>query len=154
MELVRYFKREVYLASQRQKCTYGRCGESDFRIEIFTNIRNGQKCELGRQPPELVLLAAPYIHEYFYTKNQFSTPGCAPTCRSGNTWCRPRTHPRTHACASQQQLLLKQQACIPAHESRFMRLAARSSMHVCRFMHASACRFMHACQLLLMHACA
>ena len=74
MELVRYFKREVYLASQRQKCTYGRRGESNFRIEIFTNIRGAQKDEVGTRYPELVLLTAPYIREYFYTEIRFSTP--------------------------------------------------------------------------------
>jgi hypothetical protein len=34
---------QAYLASQTQKCTYGtgRRGESNFSIEIFTNIRGG-----------------------------------------------------------------------------------------------------------------
>ena len=49
-----------------------------FRIDIFTNIRRGQKDELGRLLPELVLLTAPNIREYFYTKIRFSTPGPNP----------------------------------------------------------------------------
>ena len=52
-------------------------GESNFRIEIFANIRDGQKGELGGQPPELALLTAPYFREYLYTKNRFSTPAVA-----------------------------------------------------------------------------
>ena len=51
-----------------------RRGESNFRIEIFTNIRHGQKDELGTPCPELVLLTVPNIREYFYTKIRFSTP--------------------------------------------------------------------------------
>ena len=51
-----------------------RRGESNFRIEIFTNIRGGQKDELGTRCPELVLLTTPYILKYFYTEIQFSTP--------------------------------------------------------------------------------
>ena len=46
----------------------------NFRIEIFMNIRDGQKDEFGGQPAELVLLTAPNIREYFYTKIRFSTP--------------------------------------------------------------------------------
>ena len=52
---------------------YGRRGESNFRIGIFGNIRHGQKDELGARCPELILLTVPYIHEYFYTKTRFST---------------------------------------------------------------------------------
>ena len=48
-----------------------RRGESNFRIEIFTNIRNGQKDEFG---PELVLLTVPNVREYFYAKIRSSTP--------------------------------------------------------------------------------
>ena len=51
------------MASQRQTCTNGRLGESYFRIEKFTNIRGGQKGELGgkrRQLSERALLSAPY----------------------------------------------------------------------------------------------
>jgi hypothetical protein len=67
--------KSVYLTGQRQKCTWGRRGESNFRIEIFTNIsRNGQKDEFGTPCPELVLLAVPNIREYFYTKIRFSMP--------------------------------------------------------------------------------
>ena len=51
-----------------------RRGESNFCIEIFTNIRHGQKDELGTLCPELVLLTVPNIREYFYTKIRFSTP--------------------------------------------------------------------------------
>ena len=51
-----------------------RRGESSFRIEIFTNIRHGQKDELGTRCPELVLLTVPNILEYFYSKIRFSTP--------------------------------------------------------------------------------
>ena len=51
-----------------------RRGESNFRIEIFTNIGHGQKDELGTPCPELVLLTAPNIRGYFYTKIRFSTP--------------------------------------------------------------------------------
>ena len=51
-----------------------RRGESSFRIEIFTNIRHGQKDELGQLLPELVLLTVPSIREYFYTEIRFSTP--------------------------------------------------------------------------------
>jgi len=51
-----------------------RRGESNFRIEIFTNIGHGQKDELGGLPPELALLTVPNIREYFYTKIRFSTP--------------------------------------------------------------------------------
>ena len=51
-----------------------RRGESNFRIEIFTNITRGQKDELWGQPPELVLLTVPNIREYFNTKIRFSTP--------------------------------------------------------------------------------
>ena len=54
-----------------------RRGESNFRIEIFTNIRNGQKDELGTEClecPELVLSTVPNIREYFYAKIRFSTP--------------------------------------------------------------------------------
>ena len=47
-------------------------GESDFHIEIFTNIRRGQKGELGTRCPELALLTAPNIREYLYTKIRFS----------------------------------------------------------------------------------
>ena len=49
-------------------------GESDFHIEIFTNIRRGQKGEFGTRCPELALLTAPNIREYFYTEIRFSTP--------------------------------------------------------------------------------
>ena len=38
-----------------------RRGESNFRIEIFANIRNGQKGELGKLLPELDLLTVPNI---------------------------------------------------------------------------------------------
>jgi hypothetical protein len=48
--------------------------EWNFRIEIFANIRHGQKGELEGLPPELVLLTVPNISEYFYTKIRFSTP--------------------------------------------------------------------------------
>ena len=51
-----------------------RRGESNFRIEILTNIRNGQKDELGTRCPELALLTVPNIREYFYTEIRFSTP--------------------------------------------------------------------------------
>ena len=51
-----------------------RRGESNFRIEVFTNIRNGQKDEFGTRCPELVLLTVPNVREYFYTKIRFSTP--------------------------------------------------------------------------------
>ena len=51
-----------------------RRGESNFRIEIFTNIRNGQKDELGTRCPELVLLTVPNVRQYSYTKIRFSTP--------------------------------------------------------------------------------
>ena len=51
-----------------------RRGESNFRIEIFANIRNGQKGELGKLLPELDLLTVPNIREYFDTKIRFSTP--------------------------------------------------------------------------------
>ena len=44
-------------------------------IEIFENIRGGQKDEFGHQLPELTFLTAPNILEYFYTKIRFSTPG-------------------------------------------------------------------------------
>ena len=44
-----------------------RRGESNFRIEIFVNIRGSQKGESEEQLPELAFLAAPYIREYFYT---------------------------------------------------------------------------------------
>ena len=53
-----------------------RRGESNFRIEIFTNIRGGQKDEFGKLLPELALLTVPNIREYFYTKIRFSTPTC------------------------------------------------------------------------------
>ena len=106
-------------------------------------------------PPELALLTAPYIREYFYTKIRLSTHGSAPTCKSVDTWCRSRRRPRTHACTQQQQLL-HQHAC------RFMQHACRS-MHAgsciqhafriaCRFMHAGPCMPVHAMQLLLMRA--
>jgi hypothetical protein len=36
-----------------------RLGEWNFRIKIFTNIRNGEKDELGTRCPELVLHACP-----------------------------------------------------------------------------------------------
>ena len=49
-------------------------GESNFRIEIFTNIGHGQKDELGTRCPELALLTVPNIREYFYTEIRFSTP--------------------------------------------------------------------------------
>ena len=49
-------------------------GESNFRIEILTNITRGQKDELGTRCPELVLLTARNIREYFYTEIRFSTP--------------------------------------------------------------------------------
>ena len=42
-------------------------GESNFRIEIFENSRHGQKGELGKLVPELALLTAPNIFEYFYS---------------------------------------------------------------------------------------
>ena len=51
-----------------------RRGESNFRIEIFAKVRNGQKGELGGLPPELALLTVPNFREYFYTKIRFSTP--------------------------------------------------------------------------------
>ena len=56
--------------TRRPTCT----GVENRRIEIFTNIRNGQKDELGTRCPELVLLTVPNICEYFYTKIRFSTP--------------------------------------------------------------------------------
>jgi hypothetical protein len=43
-----------------------RRGESNFRIEIFTNLRGGQKDEFEKLLPELAPLTAPYIREYFY----------------------------------------------------------------------------------------
>jgi hypothetical protein len=48
--------------------------ESNFRIEIFTNIRGGQKDELGTRCPELVMLTTTDILEYSYTEIRFSTP--------------------------------------------------------------------------------
>ena len=40
--------------------------EVNFRIEIFAKVRGGQKDELGKLLPELVLLTAPNISKYFY----------------------------------------------------------------------------------------
>ena len=50
-----------------------RRGESNFRIEIFANIRRGQKGELEKLLPELALLTVPAILKYFYAKIRFST---------------------------------------------------------------------------------
>ena len=57
-----------------------RRGESNFRIEIFAQVRNGQQGELGGLPPELALLTVPNFREYFYTKIQISTPGSKFRC--------------------------------------------------------------------------
>ena len=54
--------------------TYGRRGESTFRINIFEIIGSGQRGEFGGQSPELVLLTAPNNLEYIYTKIRFTTP--------------------------------------------------------------------------------
>ena len=52
-----------------------RRGESNFRIEIFAKVRNGQKGEFGATGcPELALLTVPNFRKYFYTKIRFSTP--------------------------------------------------------------------------------
>ena len=51
-----------------------RRGESDFRIEIFTNITWGQNDGFGKLLPELALLTARNIRENFYTKIRTSTP--------------------------------------------------------------------------------
>jgi hypothetical protein len=51
-----------------------RCGESNFRIEIFEKNGCGQKGELGKLLPELVLFFASILLEYLYTKIRFSTP--------------------------------------------------------------------------------
>jgi hypothetical protein len=56
------------LPTQHAQTHMRRRGESNFRIEIFTNIRRGQKGELRTRCPELVLLTVPNILEYFYTK--------------------------------------------------------------------------------------
>jgi hypothetical protein len=95
-----------------------------FRIEIFANIRGGQKGELKTGCPEFALLTAPNIREHFYKKIGFSTPRSAPSCKSADTWGRPRRQPRTHACTQQQQQLLEQH-------------------HACRFMHAGSCMSVH-----------
>jgi hypothetical protein len=64
-----------------------RRGESNFRIEIFANVRDGQKGELGGLLPELALTTAPYIREYFYTKTRFSTPTiCASSGLAGQIY--------------------------------------------------------------------
>jgi hypothetical protein len=68
-----YVVARVISAQTRARRRPGR-GESNFRVEIFVNIRRGQKDELETPCPELVLLSAPNIHEYFYTKIRFSTP--------------------------------------------------------------------------------
>jgi hypothetical protein len=44
--------------TQRQKCTQGGRGESNFHIETFAKVMRGQKGEFGGQPPELALLTA------------------------------------------------------------------------------------------------
>ena len=67
------------MTGQRQKCTQGRRGESNFRIEVFEFNGHGQKGELGKQLSELVLLTVPINLEYFYTNIRFSTPGSAPS---------------------------------------------------------------------------
>ena len=85
--------------------------------------------ELGTRCPKLALLTAPNIREYFYTEIRFSTPGSAPSCKSADTWCRPRGQPRTHA-RKQQQHLLQQHACRSMHAGSCM------PVHACRFMHA------------------
>ena len=92
-------------------------GESNFRIEIFAKVRHGQKGELGKQLPELVLLTVPNIREYFYTEIRFSTPGSAPKCQLAYGVDHEGGHARTHAC-TQQLLLLKQQLAMH-HASRF-----------------------------------
>ena len=51
-----------------------RCGDSNFRIEIFTNITRGQNDEFGKLLPELARLTARNIRENFYTKIRISTP--------------------------------------------------------------------------------
>jgi hypothetical protein len=71
--------RQAYLAGQRQTCTEGRREESNFRIEIFEINGHGQKGELGKQLPELVLLSVPINLEYLYAYIRFSTPGSAPS---------------------------------------------------------------------------
>jgi hypothetical protein len=64
--------RDRHHVSARRK---PRRGESNFRIEIFTNISGGQKDEFVGLPPELVLLTARNIREYFYTiVRKFDSP--------------------------------------------------------------------------------
>jgi hypothetical protein len=46
----------------------------DFRIDIFPNIRHGQKDEFGKLLPELAFLTVPNIREYFYMKIRLCTP--------------------------------------------------------------------------------
>jgi hypothetical protein len=47
------------------------------RHHVFADLQLGADpgVENRKQLPELVLLAAPNIREYFYTKIRFSTPG-------------------------------------------------------------------------------
>ena len=51
-----------------------RRGELNFRMEIFTNITRGQKDEFGKLLPDLALLTARNIREYFYAKIRSSMP--------------------------------------------------------------------------------
>ncbi len=49
-----------------------RRGESNFRIEIFTNIGHGQKGQFGTPCPELVLLTFPNVN-HTEVKPDFNT---------------------------------------------------------------------------------
>ena len=49
-------------------------GESNCRIETFEKNGCGQKGELGKLLPQLALLSASILLEYFYTEIRFSTP--------------------------------------------------------------------------------
>ena len=66
----------------RHALTGMRRGESNLRIEIFANIRNGQKEELGTPCPELVLLTVPNPVDLI----SIQTPALV-SYYSGGGWC-------------------------------------------------------------------
>ena len=72
-------------------------------IEIFTNITRSQKDEFWGLPPELALLSASILLEYFYTEIRFSTPGSAPSVNQlihgvDHAGSHTRTHARSSSC--------------------------------------------------------
>ena len=136
--------RHVYLASKTSKCTYGMREESNFTVEICTNIRGGFKGEFEGQPLGLVNFTAPNIREYLYTF--FDSPRLG-LRRRVNQMIHGVDHPRSHARmhASNNTCWCGTISSMSAHACRIMHACTlqQEEHHACR-VHAGSCMPVHA----------